>query len=99
MDKLAARPAVKFIFQTAFNFKVHIHKYFGLKVPGLDLIFGTFRKEIGGRLRLMLSGGAPIAADTQTFLRMCFSVNAVQGYGLTESCGVITLQMTGMCCL
>jgi len=34
-----------------------------------------------------LSGGAPLSADTQMFMKVVFSCPVAQGYGLTETCG------------
>ena len=52
------------------------------------MIFVTtfIRKLVGGKIRLMLSGGAPLSPETHEYIRTTFSVPLVQGYGLTESC-------------
>ena len=42
-------------------------------------------------MRLMLSGGAPLSADTQRFMNVCFCCRLGQGYGLTETCGAGTV--------
>ncbi|XP_028517196.1 long-chain-fatty-acid--CoA ligase 4 [Exaiptasia diaphana] len=52
----------------------------------LQFIFGKIRNLLGGRVRQMLSGGAPLSADTQSFMNVCFCCPVVQGYGLTETC-------------
>ena len=36
---------------------------------------------------MLLSGGAPLSADTQQFMNICFCCPIGQGYGLTETCG------------
>ena len=41
---------------------------------------------------MMLSGGAPLSADTQRFMNICFCCPVGQGYGLTETCGAGTVQ-------
>ena len=41
---------------------------------------------------MMLSGGAPLSADTQRFMNICFCCPVGQGYGLTETCGAGTIQ-------
>ena len=59
----------------------------GYTTPVMDaLIFRTIRKLVGGRIRLMLSGGAPLSPETHEYIRTTFSLPLVQGYGLTESC-------------
>jgi len=61
----------------------------GRKTPIFDaLIFKNFSKQTGGRVRLMVSGGAPLSAHTHDFLRIAFSCPVLQGYGLTEVCGL-----------
>lgn len=55
------------------------------------LAFDRIRKLLGGKLRYVLSGGAPLNAETQRFMNICFCCPVVQGYGLTETCGGATL--------
>lgn len=50
-------------------------------------IFAKIRSLLGGRVRQMLSGGAPLSEDTQYFMNVCFCCPILQGYGLTETCG------------
>jgi long-chain acyl-CoA synthetase len=53
-------------------------------------LYGLVRGAFGGRLRWALTGAAPIAPQTLDFLRAC-SIPVYEGYGLTESGGVISL--------
>ncbi|WKY01249.1 hypothetical protein Q1695_015332 [Nippostrongylus brasiliensis] len=56
--------------------------------PFLDrIIFKKIRKLLGGQLKGVLSGGAPLNAETQRFMNICMCCPVVQGYGLTETCG------------
>lgn len=52
------------------------------------LVFRTIRAGLGGRLRIMGSGGAAISAEVISFYKS-IGLNIVQGYGLTETCGAI----------
>uniref|UniRef100_A0AAY5EGH9 long-chain-fatty-acid--CoA ligase n=1 Tax=Electrophorus electricus TaxID=8005 RepID=A0AAY5EGH9_ELEEL len=54
------------------------------------LLFKHVSMLLGGSVRLMLSGGAPLSADTQRFINICFCPVAI-GYGLTETCGAGTI--------
>jgi long-chain acyl-CoA synthetase len=55
--------------------------------PILDhLVFSKFKQRLGGRVRVILSGGAPLARHVEDFLRVTMCCPVVQGYGLTESC-------------
>lgn len=40
---------------------------------------------MGGRVRLMMSGGAPLSPDTHEQIKVCLCVDVIQGYGLTET--------------
>ncbi|KAJ7060732.1 long-chain-fatty-acid-CoA-ligase [Mycena amicta] len=52
-----------------------------------SLILSSVRAATGGRLRIAMSGGAPLSKDTQEFLSVAL-VMLLQGYGMTESCGM-----------
>lgn len=54
-------------------------------------MFNRIGKLLGGNLRCVLSGGAPLNSETQRFINICFCCPVVQGYGLTETCGGATL--------
>ena len=56
------------------------------------MVFKKIRKLLGGRIRVMLAGGAPLSEDTQMFMNICFCCPIGQGYGLTETCGAGTIQ-------
>uniref|UniRef100_A0A1I7Z387 long-chain-fatty-acid--CoA ligase n=1 Tax=Steinernema glaseri TaxID=37863 RepID=A0A1I7Z387_9BILA len=60
----------------------------------VNKIFKPIRRMLGGKLRCVLSGGAPLNAETQRFMNICFCCPVVQGYGLTETCGGGTLADT-----
>lgn len=50
------------------------------------LVFKKIRAILGGRIRFILSGGAPLSGDTQQFINICLGAPIGQGYGLTETC-------------
>lgn len=65
----------------------------GMPSPLLDkVIFNKVKLLLGGRVRVMLSGGAPLSTETQRFMNVCFGIPIVQGYGLTETTGAGTVQ-------
>lgn len=49
------------------------------------------REALGGRLRLMLSGGGPLEPATEEFFSTVFCCPITQGYGLTETCAAGTV--------
>ncbi|XP_048247393.1 fatty acid CoA ligase Acsl3-like isoform X1 [Haliotis rufescens] len=64
----------------------------GYDTPLLNkLVFSKICKLLGGNVRLMLCGGAPLSDATQRFMNICFCCPVGQGYGLTETCGAGTV--------
>ncbi len=55
------------------------------------MVFNKVRQKLGGSLRLMISGGAPLAAETQLFMAVAFCCPVGQGWGCTETCGCGTI--------
>lgn len=59
----------------------------GLETMLWDVIlFKKIRSILGGEIRFMLCGGAPLSGDTQRFINICMGAPIGQGYGLTETC-------------
>eukprot|EP01006_Ploeotia_vitrea_P010177 TRINITY_DN26319_c0_g1_i1.p1 TRINITY_DN26319_c0_g1~~TRINITY_DN26319_c0_g1_i1.p1 ORF type:complete len:694 (+),score=103.62 TRINITY_DN26319_c0_g1_i1:51-2132(+) len=56
------------------------------------LVFKKLKAKLGGNVVHMVSGGAPMNASTQEFMRICFCCSVGQGYGLTETCAMLALQ-------
>lgn len=46
------------------------------------LVFNKIKKILGGNVRIMLSGAAPIAGDVLETLQVCFCCHIIQGYGI-----------------
>jgi long-chain acyl-CoA synthetase len=67
----------------------HTWDFFWLGLAGL-LIFPSIRKRLGPNLRAMICGSAPLARETQLFFMMV-GIPVLQGYGLTETTGICTL--------
>ncbi|KAI4478068.1 hypothetical protein M0804_012259 [Polistes exclamans] len=59
------------------------------------LVFKKIQESMGGRLRLMLVGSAPLAGNVLTFTRCALGCLVVEGYGQTECCAPITLTIQG----
>ncbi|BBG98578.1 AMP-dependent synthetase and ligase family protein [Prunus dulcis] len=57
------------------------------------------KARLGGRLRLIISGGAPLSSEIEEFLRVTCCAFVVQGYGLTETCGPTTLGFPDEMCM
>lgn len=90
-EQTSKSPVTKFIFQAAYHLKRRNFLQ-GLPSPILDkLLFSKIAGKFGGRLRYMLSGGAPLSQDTQEFITLCFCCPVWQGYGLSETTGCGTI--------
>mmetsp|Transcript_103575 Transcript_103575/g.259755 ORF Transcript_103575/g.259755 Transcript_103575/m.259755 type:complete len:784 (-) Transcript_103575:114-2465(-) len=82
----------KFLFQVAYSGR-HFALAQGRDSPLFKaLVFKTLSSMMGGRLKIGCSGGGPISADVQTFIRTAFSIPLIQGYGLTETVCAGTMQ-------
>lgn len=79
------------IFWGAFYSKSFLQRW---HLPGSGIlnaiVFNKIKEATGGRVRLSLSGGAPLASETQHFMTVCVAV-LLQGYGLTETCAYHSL--------
>lgn len=81
----AEAPMKKAFFKFAYQYK---SKWVarGFQTPFLDtILFKKIAKLMGGRIRGVMSGGAPLAADTHEQIQLCLCVEMIQGYGLTET--------------
>ncbi|KAL7122828.1 hypothetical protein ABFS82_01G061600 [Erythranthe guttata] len=50
------------------------------------VVFSKVKQGLGGKVRLILSGAAPLASHVEEFLRVVSGSYVLQGYGLTETC-------------
>jgi long-chain acyl-CoA synthetase len=55
------------------------------------LVFNKFKAAVGGKVRFMLTGSAPISKDVINFLKVAIGVPIYEGYGQTETCAGSTL--------
>lgn len=84
----AGSPIVRSLFWGAMWAKSNMMHY-GL--PGAEIldavVFKKIKEATGGKLRICLNGGGPIAKDTQRFISMAITP-MISGYGLTETCAM-----------
>lgn len=93
----SSSPVKRWLFNHAYNAKLANLRATGTVHHAVydRLVFGKIAAKLGGRVRLMVTGSAPIADNVMQFLRICFSAHVVEGYGQTESTAASTLTMPG----
>lgn len=97
-DKLALATGLK---ATLVN-KAVAAKLKGLKTSGTvthclwdKIVFGKVKAMLGGQVRFMITGSAPISGDVLDFLKICFCCPIAEGYGMTETCAGSVLTVDG----
>ncbi|XP_024986103.1 long chain acyl-CoA synthetase 4-like [Cynara cardunculus var. scolymus] len=78
------------LFDIAYSYKLH-HMKGGSKHSEASLlsdrlVFSKVKQGLGGRVRIILSGAAPLAPHVESFLKVVACSHVLQGYGLTETC-------------
>ncbi len=81
------------LFNMGFSSKVDGLKSGGPPTSGFwdALIFSKLKARLGGRVRLMITGAAPLSEEVYRFLQVAFCVPVLQGYGLTETSAALSL--------
>ncbi|KAK2372044.1 long chain acyl-CoA synthetase [Trifolium repens] len=82
-----------FLEKTLFNF-AYSYKLYNMKKghklaeasPLLDkVVFDKVKQGLGGHVRVILSGAAPLSMHVESYLRVVTCSHVLQGYGLTET--------------
>ena len=72
-------PFFRSLLDFCYRYKSYYRKR-GMNTPILDrLIFKNMRAIVGGRIRLLLSGGAPLSPGTHDYVRCALGLPLVQG--------------------
>ncbi|KAG9397175.1 acylCoA synthetase [Carpediemonas membranifera] len=98
--QVAAMPAVtRFIFSTAYAMKRKaLFDGPERRQPNflVQRVFKKTEQVIGGRVRLIFTGSAPLPVQVNEFIQVVFGSPVIEGYGMTESCSTAAGQITGV---
>ncbi|NXK94162.1 ACSL5 ligase, partial [Formicarius rufipectus] len=61
------------------------------------IVFKKVQESMGGKVRIMVTGAAPISPSVLTFLRAALGCQIFEGYGQTECSAGCTFSMPGDC--
>ncbi|RWS03422.1 Long-chain-fatty-acid--CoA ligase 3-like protein, partial [Dinothrombium tinctorium] len=82
---------VEQLFEFAMQYKTFWTKR-GFRTPIINyLVFRHLSSMMGGRLKILLVGGAPLSPDTQNFIGNVLNTKIVQGYAATECTAAATI--------
>ncbi|KAE9354244.1 Long chain acyl-CoA synthetase 7, peroxisomal [Phytophthora fragariae] len=60
------------------------------------LVFSKVRLALGGRVRLIFSGSAPLSGEVKEFMKVVFCCDVAEGYGLSETAAAVTVGSVDM---
>eukprot|EP00980_Cylindrotheca_fusiformis_P023319 scaffold10345_cov158-Cylindrotheca_fusiformis.AAC.11 len=87
----SSSPIAQVLVHTALEWRTFATKI-GLDTPLFNLlVFKKFKNAVGGHLQYAISGGGPLNAKVQEFIRTAFDFPLIQGYGLTETCAAVAI--------
>lgn len=79
------------LFRFALEYKQFWYKN-GFRTPLMNrLVFKKIKDMVGGNVKIMACGGAPLSPDTHDFIRLTFDVQMLQAYGMTETAASATI--------
>ncbi|CAF0810003.1 unnamed protein product [Didymodactylos carnosus] len=59
------------------------------------VVFKQIQQRLGGNMKLIVSGAAPLSPKILEFLKIVCGAYVVEGYGQTECCGISSCQVPG----
>lgn len=83
----------KTMFDKALEWGMQNYEAGGVGVNALvnKVVFGPVQGLLGGRLKVAMTGSAPLAPEIQKFMQTVLKCPVRQGYGLTENCACASI--------
>uniref|UniRef100_A0A3B5L2L4 Arachidonate--CoA ligase n=1 Tax=Xiphophorus couchianus TaxID=32473 RepID=A0A3B5L2L4_9TELE len=96
-DKVATSPFKKWLLKFAAESKYAEVKDGIIRKNSIwdKLIFHKVQESLGGRVRMMVTGAAPISPSVLSFLRAALGCQIFEGYGQTECAAACTFTLPG----
>lgn len=87
----------KLLFDYAFKCKLEEMRAGVIRKDSIwdKLIFGKIQRELGGNIRLMITGSAPIAQEVLNLSRVMLGALILEAYGQTEATAAVSLTLPG----
>ena len=87
----------RFLFNKAVSAKGHeVDKHYISRHIFWDkFVLKRIQHRLGGRVKLIVSGAAPLSPTILEFLKRVCGAYVVEGYGQTECCGISSCQVIG----
>ncbi|RLN87965.1 hypothetical protein BBJ28_00020614, partial [Nothophytophthora sp. Chile5] len=60
------------------------------------LVFSKIRLVLGGRVRVIFSGSAPLSPEVKRFMKVVFCCDVAEGYGLSETAAAVSVGAVDM---
>ncbi|KAH8864372.1 Long-chain-fatty-acid--CoA ligase 1 [Schistosoma japonicum] len=97
MERISSFPLLPYMFKYAIESKLAEQEqniYGNSNIWDL-LFFNKIKRTLGGHIKAIVCGSAPVPDEIIRFTRAVFGCPVLIGYGLTESCGVVSLTLFG----
>ncbi|CAH8623248.1 unnamed protein product [Heterobilharzia americana] len=97
MDRISSFPIIPSIFRYALKSKIAKQEniVYNQKSIWDFLFFNKIKRILGGHVQCIVCGSAPAPFEIIRFTRAVFGCPVLIGYGLTESCGVVSITLFG----
>ncbi|XP_074608164.1 long-chain-fatty-acid--CoA ligase 1-like [Acropora palmata] len=97
LSQVSSSPVKSFLFNMAMRYKkAELQRNIVRNDSIWDyLVFRKIQNSMGGRVRVVISGTAPLRDDVMVFLRCALGCHVFEGYGQTETTVGSSLQLIG----
>jgi len=86
MEAITVGGITQVVFEQAYSAKVdNLRQGYLTHTIWDNLVFSKIKGRLGGNVRFIITGSAPLAPNLMDFLRVCFCCPVLEGYGQTET--------------